>query len=74
MKRTIGDDQFHRAAFLILFTLALMMTGCSVGQESFGVGQPAPNFSLPTAGGGTVALNDYVSKQPVLLYFHMAVG
>jgi hypothetical protein len=74
MNRYIGEIQFRLAAFLILFTLAFVMTGCSVGQEPFGVGQPAPNFSLPTAAGGTVALNDYISKQPVLLYFHMAVG
>ena len=34
----------------------------------------APDFSLPAVGGRTVSLSDYTGSQPVLLYFHMAVG
>lgn len=37
------------------------------------VGDDAPAFSLPSSTGDTVSLADY-SGQPVLLYFHMAVG
>jgi hypothetical protein len=37
-------------------------------------GDPAPGFSLPSAGGGSVALADYAGKQPVLLYFSMGPG
>ena len=38
------------------------------------VGDMAPAFSLPSVDGGEVSLADYVGQQPVLLYFHMAVG
>lgn len=33
------------------------------------VGMPAPSFSLPRDGGGTVSLDDYAGK-PVVLYFY----
>jgi cytochrome oxidase Cu insertion factor (SCO1/SenC/PrrC family) len=38
------------------------------------VGDEAPDFSLPAVDGGDVSLADYTGRQPVLLYFHMAVG
>lgn len=41
---------------------------------AFGVGISAPQFTLPNARGDTTSLADYTGKQPVLLYFHMAVG
>jgi hypothetical protein len=44
----------------------LLLLGCS--QEA------VSNFTLPEARGGSVALSDYRGKQPVLLFFHMAVG
>jgi peroxiredoxin Q/BCP len=34
------------------------------------VGQPAPDFSLPTTGGKTVSLADFRGKQDVVLYFY----
>ncbi len=37
-------------------------------------GDRAPEFTLPNVLGGTVSLADYMGKQPVLLFFHMAVG
>jgi cytochrome oxidase Cu insertion factor (SCO1/SenC/PrrC family) len=43
-------------------------------QSRLNVGQPAPDFTLPTSDGGTVSLADYRRKQPVLLFFHMAKG
>jgi cytochrome oxidase Cu insertion factor (SCO1/SenC/PrrC family) len=61
----------------ILFVLAamLMMAACSSIQQgaSVAVGQTAPDFTLPAAEGEPVSLSDY-KGQPVLLYFHMAVG
>ena len=38
------------------------------------VGDNAPDFELPATDGATVRMADYAGKQPVLLYFHMAVG
>jgi peroxiredoxin len=38
------------------------------------VGDPAPDFELVSSDGETVALSDYEGEQPILLYFHMALG
>ena len=38
------------------------------------VGDTAPAFALPATNGDEVSLSDYTGEQPVLLYFHMAVG
>lgn len=70
---------------LILFLLVAVLISCkskekdtpstqSTPSEGLRVGSVAPNFSLPSSDGQTVSLADYVNKQPVLLYFHMAVG
>jgi hypothetical protein len=58
---------------LLLIAPFLAACGPSNGDE-LAVGDPAPSFSLPTASGGQVALSDYRSSKPVLLYFHMADG
>ncbi len=42
--------------------------------EGLQVGDAAPAFTLPATDGREVSLSDYVGEQPVLLYFHMAVG
>lgn len=66
-------------AFLALVLLVLQ--GCTSSAPATSEqapqstdGRQAPAFALPAADGGTVALDDYVGRQPVLLYFHMAVG
>ncbi len=38
------------------------------------VGQPAPDFTLPTASGSTVSLAQFRGQKPVLLYFSMGPG
>ena len=44
-----------------------------VSSDGIALGSEAPAFTLADAAGGEVSLADY-SGQPVLLYFHMAVG
>lgn len=69
---------------LLLSMLGLVLQACDneeedepvgvVTSQGLQVGQTAPAFSLPSVDGGEVSLSDYVGNQPVLLYFHMAVG
>lgn len=37
-------------------------------------GDRAPGFTLPSASGEQVALSDFTSRKPVLLYFSMGPG
>jgi hypothetical protein len=37
-------------------------------------GEVAPEFSLPAATGGTLALTEFRGESPVLLYFSMGPG
>lgn len=37
-------------------------------------GEVAPEFSLPSATGGTLALTEFRGESPVLLYFSMGPG
>ena len=47
--------------------------GAAAGQAPK-VGQPAPDFTLPTASGSTVSLAQFRGHKPVLLYFSMGPG
>ena len=47
--------------------LAILLAACQ------NTDSPAPDFTLPSATGEEVALSDFAG-QPVMLYFHMAVG
>ena len=58
--------------FLLLLVL-LFAAACS-SASGLSEGDQAPGFELATASGKNVALSDYVGKQPVLLFFHMALG
>jgi cytochrome oxidase Cu insertion factor (SCO1/SenC/PrrC family) len=76
-------------AALGVVVLGLLLTACGgdkknssssanavdqTAQTRFKHGDPAPDFTLSTSDGGTVALASYKDRQPVLLFFHMAVG
>lgn len=54
--------------------ILLLLAGCGRATGGLKEGDKAPDFRLPTATGTTVSLSDYVGKQPVLLFFHMAAG
>jgi cytochrome oxidase Cu insertion factor (SCO1/SenC/PrrC family) len=57
--------------------LAAILPACggvqSPSQPAGDLGKRAPGFTLPSAGGGRVALSDFTGK-PVLLYFSMGPG
>jgi len=52
---------------------AIALSGCAPKPTGLSVGDVAPPFSLPSASNGEIELSDY-EGQPVLLFFHMAVG
>jgi uncharacterized lipoprotein YajG len=51
-----------------------LLAGCAAEPQTATVGGKAPDFSLNDTSGSVVSLSDYQDVQPVLLYFHMAVG
>lgn len=69
-----------RALLLAALMLAVVLAGCEQGSPAgdggggpIKVGEVAPGFSLPAAGGGEVSLADYRGSS-VLLYFSMGPG
>jgi len=61
--------------FLLLIFTALLLGACSAQGDSIPemVGESAPEFTLDNALGGQFSLSDR-EGEPILLYFHMAVG
>jgi hypothetical protein len=68
------SNKFKPTTQLFLVVITAFLAACSTSPPAVEVGSPAPEFNLPTADGGSVALKEFVGQQPVLLYFHMAVG
>ncbi len=73
-----GERARSLALVLLLGLLGAVLAACGSDEkesakEGLAVGDAAPAFSLPAAGGGTVSLAAY-KGQPVLLFFHMADG
>jgi hypothetical protein len=65
----------HRFITIGLFwAIVFGLSACSSGEDSLSVGDDAPEFTAAAADGRMISLGDYVGKQPVLLFFHMAVG
>lgn len=65
-----------RRFFLIISMglVAILITACGTPETGLEAGDRAPDFSLQAADGDTVSLSEYRGEQPVLLYFHMALG
>ena len=59
---------------LLLLIAVLLLQTCSSAPEGIAVGAQAPDFTLPSSEGKQVSLSDYTGEQPVLLFFHMAMG
>jgi len=57
----------------VVLLSAVFLSGCAPNRTGLSVGDVAPAFSLPSISSGEVELSDY-QGQPVLLFFHMAVG
>lgn len=62
-----------------LAILAVVAIACSKTQPEpsptgVRVGEEAPAFTLPSAGGPEVSLADFMGRKPVLLYFSMGPG
>jgi hypothetical protein len=76
MNNKLNVITIKRFLFNSVFLLAgLLLYACEPNtQDGLDVGDKAPNFTLPNALGGYITLSDYKYRQPVLLYFHMAVG
>jgi cytochrome oxidase Cu insertion factor (SCO1/SenC/PrrC family) len=55
-----------------LLAPVVLLVACG-GAKDIKIGAVAPDFSLTSAAGETVSLAHF-KGQPVLLYFHMAVG
>ena len=66
---------YKRAVLMISMALVMILiTACGASESGLEVGDRAPGFSLQAADGDAVSLSDYRGEQPVLLYFHMALG
>ncbi|MEX0985446.1 MAG: hypothetical protein WD096_10425 [Actinomycetota bacterium] len=68
-------------ALVFLGGLALLVTSCSTGapatstpSQELSVGDDAPDFTLPEAGGSSVSLTEKLGERPMLLYFSMGPG
>ncbi len=76
MDRKVIPASSIRRVFLIISMalVAILITACGTPESGLEAGDRAPDFSLTAADGDTVSLSDYRGEQPVLLYFHMALG
>ncbi len=73
--KVIKVSRLRRFFLIISMALvAILITACGTPETELEAGDRAPDFSLQAADGDTVSLSDYSGEQPVLLYFHMALG
>jgi len=73
--KMIATSRLRRFFLIISMALvAILITVCGTPETGLEAGDRAPDFSLQAADGVTVSLSEYRGEQPVLLYFHMALG
>ncbi|MBC8507063.1 MAG: redoxin domain-containing protein [Anaerolineales bacterium] len=65
-------DKKYIFMLALLMSLTLLLSACASAAD-LQVGGKAPDFLLQSAQGNQISNADY-SGQPVLLYFHMAMG
>ncbi len=74
-RKVITASRLKRVFLIVSMALvAILVTACGAPESGLEEGDRAPDFSLQAADGDTVSLSDYRGEQPVLLYFHMALG
>jgi hypothetical protein len=73
MKSNIFEKKNKFLTTLLVLLLGIVLQACSSPTE-LTVGDQAPEFNLPSSEGQQVSLSEYTGNQPVLLFFHMAVG
>lgn len=59
---------------VIIFIVALALTGCGGNADNLMIGNKAPYFTLEDAFGKNYSLIDYQDKSPVVLYFYPKAG
>ena len=58
--------RMHRLMYMVL-TVVLLGARLGLGVE---VGEPAPDFTLPSSTGNTISLSQFKDKKHVLTTFH----
>lgn len=66
-----GRRAFDAVLVGVAFTVAALLGGVTVAVAAE-VGQPAPDFKLPSTTGNDIALSDFRGKKWVLLEFYGA--
>jgi hypothetical protein len=74
IKHTSGIIRSRKRILSVLVLIGLLLSACGTSGGGLAIGDPAPSFTLLSDRGEHVSLADYQGKQPVLLYFHMALG
>jgi hypothetical protein len=74
-------DRLRQALLGSLIALSLFAVSCQSAdtvegrpQSAPSLGERAPAFTLPSAEGGKVSLQEFQGRSPVLLYFSMGPG